>query len=527
MGEQNEVQIGTRVSCDGHYGVVRYLGPVIDTKGTWIGIEWDDPNRGKHNGCHNGVQYFNTRSETGGSFIRPQKLDETLSVPDAMRSKYFATLPCPDGSKDVLLMEAPRCNRIVEFVGPEKVSMMLSRGETIVEASLSHMPVDRAGDLGEVAQLVPNLRYLDLSHTLLATWEQVAEVTRPMSRLISLNLSKNVLELPKSAVELRDAFKTLRQMVLRDVGYSWDQVLQCAEMWPWVEDLVVSLNGIDLLRTPPDSLFGQLRHLSLQENPIASWDTVCKLGHLPKLEQLTLADCDLTSIAFPETAPGEKTPLFANLVSLNLRNNRLEEWSSLVELDKLARLDDLIVNGNPVTVRERRHVTRSLLLAQLGNLKLLDRTEISKMERREAGLFYVNRVFPLWIQCGGTAEGEGTPTAEFTRLHPRFRALLKVYGAPIESSPNAVQPNIMNQLITVEIVAPQDPDKGSIRKRLPVSMTVEKLKAVVMQLFPRKGSRLRLSFAHSEQGKESIFNKERQSLHFYDIMDGSRIYVRW
>ncbi|CAN8009263.1 unnamed protein product [Ixodes pacificus] len=527
MGEQNEVQIGTRVSCDGHYGVVRYLGPVIDTKGTWIGIEWDDPNRGKHNGCHNGVQYFKTRSETGGSFIRPQKLDETLSVPDAMRSKYFATLPCPDGSKDVLLMEAPRCNRIVEFVGPEKVSMMLSRGETIVEASLSHMPVDRAGDLGEVAQLVPNLRYLDLSHTLLATWEQVAEVTRPMSRLVSLNLSKNVLELPKSAAELRDAFKTLRQMVLRDVGYSWDQVLQCAEMWPWVEDLVVSLNAIDVLRTPPDSLFGQLRHLSLQENPIASWDTVCKLGHLPKLEQLTLADCDLTSIAFPETAPGEKTPLFANLVALNLRNNRLEEWSSLVELDKLARLDDLIVNGNPVTVRERRHVTRSLLLAQLGNLKLLDRTEISKMERREAGLFYVNRVFPLWIQCGGTAEGEGTPTAEFTRLHPRFRALLKVYGAPIESSQNAVQPDIKNQLITVEIVAPQDPDKGSIRKRLPVSMTVEKLKAVVMQLYPRKGSRLRLSFAHSEQGKESIFNKERQSLHFYDIMDGSRIYVRW
>ncbi|EEC15857.1 conserved hypothetical protein [Ixodes scapularis] len=149
------------------------------------------------------------------------------------------------------------------------------------------------------------------------------------------------------------------------------------------------------------------------------------------------------------------------------------------------------------------------------------------MERREAGLFYVNRVFPLWIQCGGTAEGEGTPTAEFTRLHPRFRALLKVYGAPIESSQNAVQPNIKNQLITVEIVAPQDPDKGSIRKRLPVSMTVEKLKAVVMQLYPRKGSRLRLSFAHSEQGKESIFNKERQSLHFYDIMDGSRIYVRW
>ncbi|CAN8000222.1 unnamed protein product, partial [Ixodes hexagonus] len=406
-------------------------------------------------------------------------------------------------------------------------SFLCSRGETIVEASLSHMPVDRAGDVGEVALLVPNLRYLDLSHALLASWEQVAQVTRPMRKLVSLNLSKNVLELPKNAAELRDAFKTLRQMVLRNVGYSWDQVLLCAEMWPWVEDLVVSLNGIDVLRTPPDTLFDQLRHLSLQENPISSWETVCQLGHLPKLEQLTLADCDLTSIAFPETAPGEKTPLFASLIALNLRNNRLEEWSSLVELDKLARLDDLIVNGNPVTVRERRHVTRSLLVAQLGNLSLLDRTEISKMERREAGLFYVNRTFPLWIQCGGTAEGEGTPSAEFTKLHPRFRSLLKVYGAPIESSQPPPPPNNKTQLITVEIVAPQDPEKGPIRKRLPVSMTVEKLKAVVMQLYPRKGSRLRLSFASSEQGKESIFNRERQNLDYYSITDGSRIYVRW
>ncbi|KAH8028820.1 hypothetical protein HPB51_019906 [Rhipicephalus microplus] len=35
MGEQElgEVAVGTRVSCDGHYGVVRYCGPVVDTKG--------------------------------------------------------------------------------------------------------------------------------------------------------------------------------------------------------------------------------------------------------------------------------------------------------------------------------------------------------------------------------------------------------------------------------------------------------------------------------------------------------------
>ena len=29
--------------------------------GVWLGVEWDNPTRGKHNGCHEGKQYFTTR----------------------------------------------------------------------------------------------------------------------------------------------------------------------------------------------------------------------------------------------------------------------------------------------------------------------------------------------------------------------------------------------------------------------------------------------------------------------------------
>ncbi|XP_037575752.1 tubulin-specific chaperone E [Dermacentor silvarum] len=530
MGEQlEEVAVGTRVSCDGHYGVVRYCGPVVDTKGTWLGIEWEDPYRGKHNGCHNGVQYFQTRSETGGSFIRPQKVERTLSVADAVREKYFSTLsdleaPSLSEDQDVLLLQFTP-NRTVQFVGPEKITAILSRGETIREVVLANMPVDRPGNDGELAGLVPKLQCLVLTHTMLSTWEQVAQITRQLPYLSELHLSKNMLEIPKEPAELRDYFRSVRQMVLRGVGYSWDQALQCAEMWPWVENLVLSLNGISVLRPPPEMLFQQLERLSLQDNPISSWETVCHLGHLPRLKSLSLADCDLTSISFPDTPPGQKTPLFANLVILNLHNNRLEEWVSIAELNKLARLEDLFVKGNPVTVRERRHISRCLLVAHLGNLQLLDRMAVTRDERREAGIYYVNRFFPLWVQCGGTAEG-GTPSPEFLREHPRFLSLLKTYGAP-ETVPDGKTSSLNKRVITVEIHAPQEPDRGPIRKRLPLSMSVEKLKALVMQLFPRKGSRFCLSLASLEEGKESVLDKERRDLSFYDITDGSRIYVRW
>lgn len=50
--------IGKRLSYDGRLCTVRYQGEVKGTKGEWLGVEWDDPRRGKHSGEHGGIRYF-------------------------------------------------------------------------------------------------------------------------------------------------------------------------------------------------------------------------------------------------------------------------------------------------------------------------------------------------------------------------------------------------------------------------------------------------------------------------------------
>ena len=50
--------IGQRLSFDAALCTVRYVGPVQGTKGEWLGVEWDEPRRGKHAGEHGGVKYF-------------------------------------------------------------------------------------------------------------------------------------------------------------------------------------------------------------------------------------------------------------------------------------------------------------------------------------------------------------------------------------------------------------------------------------------------------------------------------------
>jgi CAP-Gly domain len=77
----------------GFIGTVRYVGRIRNTP--YVGVEWDEPSRGKHNGTlldddddatgHQQLTtYFTTRHPTSGSFVKPAKLrtgrDLTMDV---------------------------------------------------------------------------------------------------------------------------------------------------------------------------------------------------------------------------------------------------------------------------------------------------------------------------------------------------------------------------------------------------------------------------------------------------------------
>lgn len=53
---------GKRLSIKGERCTVRYVGEVKGKQGQWLGVEWDDPTRGKHSGTHEGFEYFKCRS---------------------------------------------------------------------------------------------------------------------------------------------------------------------------------------------------------------------------------------------------------------------------------------------------------------------------------------------------------------------------------------------------------------------------------------------------------------------------------
>lgn len=62
--------IGKRLSYGGSPCTVRYIGQVQGTKGEWLGVEWDDPSRGKHSGEHGGTKYFECMILRAGNLAR-------------------------------------------------------------------------------------------------------------------------------------------------------------------------------------------------------------------------------------------------------------------------------------------------------------------------------------------------------------------------------------------------------------------------------------------------------------------------
>lgn len=60
--------VGERLAFKGERCTVRYVGGIGNKRGDWLGVEWDDPRKGKHDGSYEGVKYF--QSENSLLFMR-------------------------------------------------------------------------------------------------------------------------------------------------------------------------------------------------------------------------------------------------------------------------------------------------------------------------------------------------------------------------------------------------------------------------------------------------------------------------
>ena len=198
--------LGQRLSFEGTSCTIRFHGALPGTKGAWLGVEWDDVDRGKHDGTYQGRRYFHCLSSapTAGSFIRPSRtLDPQRSFLDALRFKYAAedvNSSTSTASKHCHGSSLPNGNvieisgKVVEEVGFKQIRqhqaalqnlrIVLLDGLRISGITLGREdPAATSAAQEAVAQTCPELVELDLGWNLLETWTAVAEICLPLKNI--------------------------------------------------------------------------------------------------------------------------------------------------------------------------------------------------------------------------------------------------------------------------------------------------------------------------------------------------------
>ncbi|KAF2986090.1 hypothetical protein EK904_013725 [Melospiza melodia maxima] len=381
--------LGRRVACGTDYGTVRYVGSVSPTAGIWLGVEWDDPERGKHDGSYEGTQYFTCSQE-------------------------FDTL-----------------------------------------------------------------------------WQDKLVLAQKMKK-----------EMPIEVVTRQD------RNGLRN-GYGDGETQRHPKGGSFIRPNKANF-GVDFLTAVKDRQLNKLVDISVRE---------CAVSHAGQEEEIsrTCARC--------------KTKMFPSLKRLAINDNKISQWSSINELDKLPSLRALQCNNNPFVDTEKNPETlKQLIIAKISQLEVLNNCEILPAERRGAELDYRKIFGKDWLEAGGHWNPEkNKPSEEFLAAHPRYPALCLKYGAPEEGELKGQQPlTLKNQLLTLTIKCPEKPEQKPVEKKLPESMTIQKVKGLLYRLFKIPGSDLKLSYKSSKlEGKEVELDNDLKPLQFYSIESGDCVLVRW
>uniref|UniRef100_A0A8C3TTG1 Tubulin-specific chaperone E n=1 Tax=Catharus ustulatus TaxID=91951 RepID=A0A8C3TTG1_CATUS len=451
-----------------------------------------------HDGSYEGTQYFKCRHPKGGSFIRPNKANFGVDFLTAVKDRY--------GLND-------------------KQDVQYGTGNTVVFGTKT---VEFVG-MDSVAEQQRQV-HINLSKNLISSWETIIAIASQVKNLETLNVSENKMRFPSTSTFTSSAFSNLKILALNQTEITWTEVLLCAQGWPVLEELYLSSNSITVLERP-DNVLQTLKLLDLSDNQLLDGNQLHLIAELPRLEQLILRNTGISSIHFPDAEFGCKTKMFPLLKRLAINDNKISQWSSINELDKLPSLRALQCNNNPFMDTEKNPETLiQLIIAKISQLEVLNNCEILPAERRGAELDYRKIFGKDWLEAGGHWNPEkNKPSEEFLAAHPRYPTLCLKYGAPEEGELKGRQPlTLKNQLLTLTIKCPEKPEQKPVEKKLPESMTIQKVKGLLYRLFKIPGSELKLSYESSKlEGKEVELDNDLKPLQFYSIESGDCVLVRW
>ncbi|KAK2466834.1 hypothetical protein APHAL10511_001092 [Amanita phalloides] len=442
--------LGTRIDYTGHHGTIRYVGCVANSSTPWLGVEWDDPTRGKHDGLKDRKRYFQCLVPGAGSFIRPSpKISFGTSFLDALSSKYIESLHGSQSQESVILGSSNGSIH-VHAIHLDKIRRKLSDLSRLREVSLDRESVAHSDPPGAIFRTCPSefccsfpvhcapipkdIHGLDLSNSLIPSWNVVAQIASELPSLGRLALNRTRISLPNDTDRFTNAFPCLVELQLNRTMTSWSAMIRVISMMPRLQLVEMGHNQLTRLHAADDPIgLSAVQSVNLDGNLCNDWINLYScLVMYPSLHRIVLSYNCLESIPFPDVP----TLPLVGIKHLALSFNQLRSWHDVDALTSWCpNLETLTLGGNPLAVESEKNF-RPLTIARIPSLKTLDGSAISHKEREDCELFYLSHVAPH----------------ELAREYPRWQELRSKHGRT-EQNPTSIarHDRLKDHMITLNV----------------------------------------------------------------------------
>ena len=555
--------LSKRVELNEKTATIKYVGPLKhkkDAKETeiWLGLEWDDKTRGKHNGTVEGYEYFKTtNNENSGSLIKMTKVNIGQTFKGALGYKYnFYEEEGNDYHKDVdkalekdnfIVTDKKIIN--IELVGKEKAAKKFSEFAYMPCIDLSNSYINKLGnDLGDI---LPKLRELSLTRTLLTKWSEMLSLIIQFKNLNLLNFSENILVFDDLFEEQMKKFisgeykQHLNTLVLNKCNLDLYHLIKLSPLMTQLDYLYLKDNKINpetyeksenkkyidenlsnLEKNTPN-----LKYLSLEQNKIDIFFFGYKIFKSPKLKYINLNQNLISEIFSKKNEEEEKKllELFKkNMEHILLDYNmfKKEDYTQImVDLETL-ELKDIDILNNGFIDKIGVEKVKIEMIGRNPQMTILNNTTITKIMRRDAEKQYLIDCVKEYINNLGNNNFDKFVFEKYMeKTHKQYFKLRKKFFDPLDDYENLVKKNNTNTMKSnmAEIVL-QFGDK-TINRKFPKTTVFTNLKNLSVRLFKIDGDAL-LSFYLKNGDKEELVEDETVTLQSLNLPQKQVILIK-
>ena len=221
---------------------------------------------------------------------------------------------------------------------------------------------------------------------------------------------------------------------------------------------------------------------------------------------------------------------------------RITSWIDINQLSSYPALEQLRMSHVPLFVGMSASEARAMVVGRLARLCVFNASGIKPRERRDAEKAYLRSIIReqsalssssssscVLLVASVISVSDGDSTA-----HPRYTELMQCYAdemLPTGRNDSTGPRSLASELIAIKITNVTSSNTGShgvgsgTEKRLPMTLTVGKLRGMMSQLYSVDPDCQQLALRVDKESIPIVLDDDESSLGFYGAVDGSEIFV--